>query len=174
MTCSYVPQLKIGFAKTVTASDLNAEFDAIEAAFQCLEAALGDSEFTEDTEYIVGVVTETTLLEPSDGAVQFMTVAGDIQISLDEPTGNASRIVTLVIENGGSGRFNFPEGTAWTSSAQGDLMDGKPWEVNSGSGAYGAVVNCVWDGIGWLYMVFARHDIDQEATAKAVDIYGWR
>jgi len=41
-------------------------------------------------------------------------------------------------------------------------------------GFYGCAVQCVWDGVGWIHIVWARHHLDIFGTFNPDDIYDWR
>jgi len=90
------------------------------------------------------------------------------------PTKDDPKLITLLIADGGDGRFNLPSGAAWTSDANGDSMDGKPWDSEGLGGDYGALVTCMYDNTGWVFVIYARHDIDYSESPEVADLYKWR
>jgi hypothetical protein len=190
MSCNYIPQISAEFGKTITDHEIDAEFQAIERAFDCFEEQIGNTQLKEENIYDYGIVDNSQTLDPAFGVLQYMELQGDVDLELSEPQEGDPRVITLVIANAGSvdqgnyGRFSFPDGTAWTADR--DIpMDGKPWNMyanligdTSGTqyeGFYGAIVTCVHDGHGWLYMAYARHHLDINASEpNPDDIYDWR
>jgi len=175
MSCSYyIPAIRAEFGRTITDTEIRNEFQAIEDAMQCVgdEMEGGSSNIVDHVD--LGTITNATVISSANGLVQYMTAEGDIDIEIKVPDEFEPRLITLVIADGGNGRFNFPTGSAWTTSSNGSAMDGKPWDSDGLGGDYGAIVTCIYDGSGWLYLVFARNDIDFTATAEVEDIYRWR
>lgn len=189
MSCSYVPIIKAEFAKVITDQEINHEFQMIEEAFLCFEEQIGSFLSTEDNIYDYGVIDNSYILNPAFGVLQYMEVQGDVELELSQPEPGTSRLITLVIGNAGSiaegnyGRFNFKSGVAWACDRDGS-MDGKPWNMyaniigdTSGTqyeGFYGAIVNCIHDGVNWIYLVYARHHLDIWNDPIVGDIYDWR
>lgn len=189
MTCTYIPQIKAEFGRTVTDKEINDEFEAIQRAFDCFEEQIGSSILVEDKIYNHGIIDNSYTIDPAFGILHYMEIYGDTDLDLLEPDEGTSRIITLVINNAGSietgdyGRFNFKRGVVW--SADRDIpMDGKPWNMwanitgeESGTqyeGFYGAIVTCIYDGIGWIYLVYARHHLNINGALNPDDIYDWR
>lgn len=175
MSCRYVPVIKAEFGKKISAEEANAEFDAIEEAMGCLEA-LADSSTSEDEDiHNYGSVTTETILDPSFGNMQLLTVEGNVAIDFEAPDEDDPRVIYLLVADGdGSGSFTLPAGSAWATDSQGTSITGIPWDPGSLGGDYGAVVVCIYDSIGWVYMVFSRNDIDFNAIANVTDVYNWR
>ncbi len=97
------------------------------------------------------------------------------EINVATPEDDEPRLITLVMADGGNGLFNFAVGQAWSTDSNGATMDGKPWNAEWAVGDYGALVTCIYDGEGWLFIVFARNEIDySKPLADVVDIYNWR
>lgn len=174
MSCLYEPKIRAEFGKGITDDEIRAEFQAIEDTMLCVATAAEFESSTIETIVDLGAVVDSTVISSANGIIQYLTVEGDVQISIETPADEEPRLITLVIADGGSGRFNFPLGAAWASLANGVSMDGKPWDNDGLAGDYGAIVTCVFDGIGWVYMVFSRHDIDLDVSPSLVDLYRWR
>jgi len=172
----YVPAIRAEFGRTITDTEIWNEFQEIERVMGCLWDLVDSTQTTENNTVDLGTVTENTTIRSSDGIVQYMAVEGDVNIYIAPPAVDDPRVITLMIVNAGDGRFNFVEGSAWTSDANGLTMDGKPWIVEwQANGDYGAMVTCVYDGEGWIHLVYARHNIDYAAvSANVADIYKWR
>ena len=170
----YVPAIRADFGRTITDKEINDEFDAIESMMECVcEQAGGESKVIDNAIDLGTVATSTTIL-PSNGRLQYMSVEGDVDITVADPADQDSLLLTLVIADGGSGRFNLPNGLAWTSDSNDGGMDGKPWDNDGLGGDYGAIVTCIHDGTGWVFMVFARNDIDPDDVPDVADLYNWR
>lgn len=179
MGCFYYNTLKIGFARTVTYEAINEQFVAIEEAFRCLAALVDTLKETEEVVYIHKPTEEYLTIDPGLGSIQFVTTQGDVELDIAVPDEEDPKLITLVVADGGDGsggdsRFNFPAGTAWTTDANGTTMDSKAWDTMGLAGDYGAIVKCIWDGIGWVYLVFGRNDIDFAAAADVTDLFNWR
>jgi hypothetical protein len=174
MGCFYTPTLRAGFGRTVTFESINEQFDAIEAAWGCLEALIDTVEFNENNTYDNGTVITEYVFDPSLGSVHYLRLQGDVELSIAAPEEGDPVLITLVLADGGSGRFNFKSGATWTTDSNGTVMDSKPWDNEGLGGDYGAIVTCLYDGIGWVYMIFGRNDIDFTATAEPADIFNWR
>ena len=166
----YVPVIKAAFARVITDAEINHEFEEIERVFECVSGVLDTSLHVNNKVINLGIVTTSVVVDPADGIIQFMTLDGDVEITLSDPEVDDPLIITLILEDGGSGRFNLPTGSAWTSDSNGSAMDGKPWDSDGLGGDYGAVVTCVNDGTGWVFMVYSRNDIDFDAAVEAVDL----
>jgi hypothetical protein len=155
----------------------------------CFEEQIGKIISTVDNIYNHGIIDNSYTMDPAFGVIQYAELQGDVELELSEPQEGDPRLITLILANAGSlatdnyGRFNFKSGTTWTSDRD-DVMDGKPWNMyanmigdTSGvqyEGFYGAAVMCIHDGVGWLYLVFARHHLDIDNPAIPGDIYDWR
>jgi hypothetical protein len=176
--CSYTPQITAQFGRTITNEEIDREFQAIEDAMTCFEEQIGDYTAEEDTIHDHGIIDNSYEIDPAFGVIHYMEVQGDVELSILEPQSGDPRLIQLVIADGGSGRFNFPAGTAWTCDKNGALMDAKPWDMVAGvttyTGFYGAVVMSIHDGTGWVYTVFARHDLVLTEDPNPLDIYNWR
>ena len=79
-----------------------------------------------------------------------------------------------MIADGGDGTFKFTNGATWSTDSNGSTIDGIPWDSQGVGGNYGSIVICIHDGIGWVYLTFARNDIDFLATSDTNDLYNWR
>jgi hypothetical protein len=190
MSCVYVPQIQAEFGKSITDEEINREFQEIERVFLCFEEMVGSIISTEDNVYDYGTLDNSYTLDPAFGVLQYMELQGDVELELSAPQHGDSRIITLVIANGGSlatnnyGRFNFRSGVVWTSMKDAPEMDGKPWNMYANAigdtsgvqytGFYGAIVTCIHDGLGWTYLVFARHHLQINDPADPLDIYSRR
>ncbi len=175
MSCgAYIPSIKAEFGRTITDDEINFEFQAIEQFFACLCEAAGDSSVDIETVVDLGTVIDNVVINSSFGVVQYLTIEGDVQIDFAIPQETDPKLITLVIADGGNGRFNLPAGMAWTSDVSGLSIDGYPWDPQGLGGDYGAIVTCVYDNTGWIYIVFARHDIDLSVSPRLIDIYNWR
>lgn len=175
MSCGpYVPAIKAEFGRTITNKEIDNEFQRIEEVLECICNEAGNNAVLIENAIDLGNVTDSVTIEPSGGIIQYLTVEGDVEITVEEPEDTEPNLITLVIADGGSGRFNFPLGVAWTSDANGTGMDGKPWDNGGLGGDYGALVTCIYDGEGWIFIVFARHDIDPNDVADVADLYNWR
>ena len=175
MSCPYYfPVIKAAFARVITDEEINNEFDQIERTFACIEAELDRSIHVNNSAIDLGIVSTSIVINPEDGVLQYITLDGDVEIMFNEPADDDPKLITLVLQDGGSGRFNFPSGSAWTSDSNGTSMDGKPWDTEGLGGDYGAIVTCLNDGIGWVFMIYARNDIDADAAVEAIDLYNWR
>jgi hypothetical protein len=188
--CPYVPQIKAEFGKVITDPEIDFEFQAIEEAFLCLEEQIGTHTSTEENIYDHGIIDNSYTIDPAFGIIHYMEVQGDVELTLDAPAEGTSKIITLIIANAGSvdegnyGRFNFTSGVAWACDRDAPEMDGKPWNMyanltgdTSGTqydGFYGAVVTCVFDDVGWVFYVYARHHLDIYNDPIVGDIYDWR
>jgi len=169
-----VNTLKAEFGRKISASEANEQFIAIEAALGCLED-LADQNETDDEEiHNYGSVDTETILDPSFGNLQLLTVEGNVAISFIPPEADDAKVIFLLIADGGSGSFTLPVGSAWATESNGSAITGVPWNTNGLGGEYGAVVICVYDDIGWLYQVFARNDIDFDAIPNVSDLFNWR
>lgn len=173
MSCYYVNTLKAKFGRKISSEEANEQFDAIEDSMACLEALVDDSTSKDEENHNYGSIDVETLLDPAFGNLQFLTVEGDVPIGFLTPQDEDAKVIYLLISNGGSGTFTFTNGAVWTTNSNGEI-DGVPWDSEGMGGDYGAVVICIHDGIGWVYMVFARNSIDFTATADVVDLYNWR
>jgi hypothetical protein len=174
-TCGpYVPVLKADFGRTITEAEINNEFEEIERIMECICTAMQTTTSNVSNFVNLGSVTNTTIISAADGLIQYLTVEGDIDLNVADPEEGEPRLITLVIADGGAGRFNFPAGATWTSDVAGDSMDGYPWDSQGLGGDYGALVTCVYDGEGWIFTVFGRHDIDYTVPAEVEDVYNWR
>jgi len=174
MTCEYINTLKAEFGKTITSEAANEQFDAIEAALGCLEDLASEINATHEVIHNWGTVNNTIVLDPSLGSLQFLTIEGDVEISIAKPEEADPNVIYLVIADGGSGRFNFPVGAVWSTDSRGASIDGVPWDSQGTGGDYGAVILSLYDGEGWLYVVFSRNDIDFTASSDTDDLYNWR
>lgn len=189
MSCVYIPQINAEFGRIITDDEINREFQAIEEAFACLEAQIGDDTLDEDTIYNHGIVDNSYTINPAFGIIHYLEVQGDTELHLDPPPDGTSPLITLIIGNAGSieagnyGRFNFKSGVTWTSDRD-DVMDGKPWNMYANltgemtgtlyEGFYGCAVQCIYDGVGWIFLVYARHHLDIWNPPIPEDIYDWR
>jgi len=172
--CGYIPVISADFGKAITRDEINNEFQAIEEALQCVQENIENISHTVVNIINHGSVTERIYIDSGGGLIQYMTVEDNVEIIINEPEVDDPRLITLVIADGAEGFFNFPEGMTWTSNAHGDGIDGKPWDTQGLAGDYGALVVCIYDGYGWIQMVYARHDIDYTAPADVDDIYRYR
>lgn len=187
--CIYIPRINAEFGKTITSDEIDREFQEIERVFDCFAEAIGDETFIEDNTHDNGTVDNSYTIEPAFGIIQYLEIEGDTELTLAEPGEDDPKLITLIIANTGSvetgnyGRFNFKEGTVW--SADRDVpTDGKPWNMYANldgsttgtqyEGFYGGVVQCIYDGVGWVYLVFARHHLDIYNAPNPDDIYSWR
>ncbi|MHC5061705.1 MAG: hypothetical protein ACYTFK_11555 [Planctomycetota bacterium] len=173
MSCSYTPSLKAEFGRKISAAEAKEQFQAIEEAMACLEnlASSVDSKDSEIHNY--GPITVETILSPSYGNLQLLSVEGNVDIEFAQPGESDPRVIYLLIADGGSGSFNLPAGKVWATNANGAIT-GVPWDTAGLGGEYGAMVVCVHDGIGWMYLVFARNNIDFNAISTVADLYYWR
>ena len=183
--CVYIPQLKIGFGRTVTWKPINDEFDAIEDAFRCLQDLVDKLEYKNDTVYIDKGIIETYVVDPGAGAIQRLTIEGEVDISISTPGEGDYKLITLIIENGGDGAggdafYTLPAGRVWVTDSYDDDRC-KPWDTMGLAGDYGCAVTCVYDGAGWVFLSFSRNDIPWDETtglftgeARVKDIYNWR
>jgi len=187
--CIYIPQITAEFGKTITNEEIDREFQEIERVFNCFEEAIGSYTSEETNIHDYGVIDNSYTLTPAFGILQYMELLGDVELEMDIPGEDDPKLITLIIANAGSielgtyGRFNFKSGTTW--SADRDLpMDGKPWNMwanldstETGTqypGFYGGIVNCIWDGVGWVHLVYARHHLNIFVpTPDPDDIYDW-
>jgi hypothetical protein len=188
-TCSYIPQIKAEFGRTVTDHEIDAEFQAIERAFQCFEEQIGTILLSREKVYNHGIIDNSYTINPAFGIIHYLEIQGDTELQVDIPAPGTPRLITLVIANAGSvengdyGRFNFKTGATWSADRD-HPMDGKPWNMYpnlTGAatgmpyvGFYGGVVQCVYDGIGWVHMVYARHHLAIDGNLNPDDIYDWR
>ena len=174
MSCRYVNTLKADFGRKISSEEANEQFIAIEAAMACLEA-LTAQVGSKDTEiHNYGSINTTLVLDPAFGNMQKITVEGNVPLDFLNPQEQDPRVIYLLIEDGGDGSFTFPAGSAWSTNSHGASITGVPWDSEGLGGNYGAMVTCIHDGVGWLYMVFARNDIDFNAVANITDVYSWR
>ena len=187
--CDYIPQITAEFGRTITDTEIDFEFQAIEDAFTCFEEQIGKITLTEDKIYNHGIVDNSYTIDPAFGIIHYLEVQGDTELFLEAPPDGTSRLITLIIGNAGSieggnyGRFNFKTGVVWTSDRD-DVMDGKPWNMYANitgemtgtlyEGFYGCAVQCIYDGVGWIYLVYARHHLDIWNPPIPEDIYDWR
>lgn len=172
MSCRYTNTLKAEFGRKITAEEANQQFDAIETAMTCLEQLAESGSDTVIHNY--GSVDGTVTLDPSLGNLQFITIEGDVSLGFSVPEENDPKVIYLLVEDGGDGRFIFPTGSAWASLSQGVAVTGKPWDSMGRAGDYGAVITCIYDNIGWLYLTHARKDIDTANASDLDDLYEWR
>ena len=187
--CTYIPQITAEFGRVITSEEIDAEFQAIERAFQCFEEQIGSTLLKKEKIYNHGIIDNSYTVDPAFGIIHYLEIQGDTDLDLGVPQEGTSRLITLVINNAGSvesgdyGRFNFKSGVVWSADRD-DVMDGKPWNMWANldgtmtgtqyEGFYGAVVQCIYDGIGWLYLVYARHHLDIDGELNPEDIYDWR
>ena len=158
MTCNYIPQISAEFAKTITNEEIDREFQAIEEAFACFEEVVGSVISTEENIHDYGIIDNSYTLDPAFGIIQYMEIQGDADLELAEPEDGDPTLIALVIAGSGQDRFNFPLGLAWSPDRDEPASDSKPWNMfanTDGSqtgtqyeGFYGAVVNCIHDGVG--------------------------
>jgi len=174
MSCRYERVIKARFGRKISAEEANAEFDAIEAAMTCLESLANSSTSVDSDIHNYGTITNETTLDPAFGNMQLLTVEGDVDLDFKAPDEDDPRVIYLLISDGGSGTFSFPSGSVWATKSQGTSVTGIPWDPTSLGGEYGAVVVCIYDSIGWIYMAFSRNDIDFNAAVNVTDIYSWR
>lgn len=189
MTCKYIPEITAEFGRTITDAEINREFEAIQRAFECFEEQIGINLLEEDTIFNHGIIDNSYTIDPAFGVIHYMEIQGDTELHVLEPPEGTPRLITLIINNAGAietdnyGRFNFKSGVVWTANRD-DVMDGKPWNMyanltglESGTqyeGFYGAVVQCIHDGVGWIFLIYARHHLDIFNPAIPEDIYSWR
>jgi hypothetical protein len=172
MTVRYTNTLKIDFGRKVSAAEANEQFEEIEKAMRGLES-LAEQIQSPDTEiHNYGSVDDLTVLDPAFGNMQKLTVESLINLDFIDPQSDDPNVIYLLI--GGSGSFKFPDGTAWSTTSFGTTVSGKPWDSDGLGGDYGAMVICIYDGLGWLYMVFGRNNIDFTASMSVADLYRWR
>jgi hypothetical protein len=187
--CVYVPQITAEFGKTVTDDEINREFQEIERVFDCFAKSIGSNTETEENITDNGIVDNSYTIDPAFGTIQYLEIQGDTELDIETPELDDPKLITLVIANAGSvetgtyGKFNFKSGTVWTHDRDG-AMDGKPWNMYANldgstngtqyTGFYGGIVQCIHDGAGWIYLVFARHHLDIFSAPNPDDIYDWR
>jgi len=174
MSCRYVNTLKAEFGRKITAAEANDQFIAIEAAMACLEDLSDKSDTKNEEIHNYGPVNDETILDPAFGNMQLITVEGNVDISFLAPESDDPKIVYLLVSDGGEGSFTMPNGASWATDSNGPGITGIPWNSQGLGGDYGALVVCIHDGVGWLYLVFARNDIDFTAIANVTDLYNWR
>lgn len=174
MSCRYVNTLKAEFGRKISAEEANEQFNAIETAMACLEQLANSGQSGETVSHNYGSVSGSTILDPSLGNMQFVTIQGDVNLGFEVPGDADPKVIYLLIEDGGNGRFKFPTGTAWTTLSHGASISGKPWDSMGLGGNYGAVVVCIYDNLGWVYLCYGRNDINFAVAPEAVDLYGWR
>lgn len=174
MSCSYVNTLKASFARKVTSEEINEQFVAIELAMACIQALAEESNSEDEENHNYGSINTGTLLDPAFGNLQFITVEGNIELAFADPEEEDPKVIYLMIADGGDGTFKFTNGAVWSTDSNGSTIDGVPWNSAGTAGKYGAIVICIHDGIGWIYIVFARNDIDFEAISNPADLYNWR
>ena len=174
MSCYYVNTLKAKFGRKITSEEANEQFNAIEQSMACLEALVDDSNSKDEENHNYGSIDIETILDPAFGNLQFLTVEGNVSIGLKNPQETDPKVIYLVIADGGDGSFTFNNGAVWTTNSNGESVDGVPWDSQGMGGKYGSIVICIHDGFGWIYLVFARNDIDFTAVASIDDLYGWR
>lgn len=186
--CIYVPRFGATFGRTITDHEIDREFQEIERTFDCFADLLGERG-QETTIHDHGVIDGSYIIEPGLGIIHYMECLGDVNLTVAQPQGRDPRLITLIIGNAGSvatenyGRFNFQEGVVWSHDRD-DVMDGKPWNMYANldgsttgtryDGFYGAAVQCVHDGVGWLHLVWARHHLNIFGATNPDDIYDWR
>ena len=174
-TCPpYVNTLKAEFGRTISSEGINAQFEAIERTMACIENKIVTTQQTTTTVYDYGTVDTSLDIDPSLGALQRIMLEGDVELTMSEPGANDPKFITLLLGDAGSGRFNFPAGGTWVSDSEGSSMDGKPWDNDGLGGDYGAMVFCIHDGAGWLFLCFSRNDVDTDGTADTNDLANWR
>ena len=176
MSCGpYVPTIRAEFGRTITEPEINQEFEEIERIMKCMEAAVDNETTVIDNVVDLGTVTDETVISSINGVVQYMTIEGGIELNVATPDDGDPRLITLVMADGGNGLFNFPVGQAWSTDSNGSGFDGKPWNAEWAVGDYGALVTCIYDGDGWVFIVFARNEIDYaKPLAEVEDVYNWR
>lgn len=187
--CIYVPQISAEFGKTITNAEIDAEFQEIERVFDCFEEQIGTHTLDEENIYDHGLIDNSYTIDPAFGVIHYMEIQGDTSISIDPPGEDDPRLITLIIANAGSidndtyGRFDLRDGTCWTHDR--DVpMDGKPWNMYANldgstngtqyEGFYGCAVQCIYDGTGWIHIIWARHHLDIFSALNPDDIYDWR
>ena len=187
--CTYTPQISAQFGKMITDEEIWREFQAIEEAMLCFVEAIGSVTASEDTIYDHGVVDNSYTINPAFGVIHYLEVQGDTNLTISPPEDGDPKLITLIIANAGAietenyGRFNFKAGTVWSHDRD-DVMDGKPWnmfanltgreEGNQYMGFYGCAVQCIYDGTGWLHIVWARHHLNIFGEFEPDDIYDRR
>lgn len=187
--CVYIPVIKAEFGKTITNQEIDHEFQEIERTFDCFASVIGSNKEVTDRIYDHGLIDNSYVIDPAFGVIHYMEIQGDTEISIATPVDDDPRIITLIIANAGSvdngtyGRFNFKTGAAWTHDRD-NPMDGKPWNMYANldgstngtqyAGFYGAAVQCIHDGVGWIHLVFARHHLDIFSALNPDDIYDWK
>jgi hypothetical protein len=189
MSCLYVPQITAEFGKVITDAEINHEFDEIERVFLCFEEQIGSILSQETNIHNYGIIDNSYTLTPAFGVLQYMELQGDVELDLSAPEDGDPRLISLIIANAGGidtgnyARFNFRNGTVWSADRD-NPMDGKPWNMFANltggetgtqyEGFYGCVVNCIHDGVGWVYIVFGRHHLNIAGALNPDDIYDWR
>lgn len=174
MSCSYTNTLKASFGRKISSEEANEQFNAIEKALACIEQLVDSSGSKDEESHNYGSLNSETILDPSYGNLQFITVEGNVSIGYVDPADEDPKVIYLLVADGGSGTFKFNNGAVWTTDSNGSAIDGKPWNSEGLGGLYGSIVICIHDGIGWMYLVFARNDIDFDAPAETDDLYNWR
>jgi|GEM_PF-6873071 len=174
MSCSYKNTLKAKFGRKISSEEANEQFEAIEIAMACLEKLADDASSKDEENHNYGSLNTETILDPAFGNLQFLTVEGNVSLGFIDPKEEDPKVIYLIIANGGNGSFKFNNGAIWSTDSNGSSIDGVPWDSNGTGGKYGSIVICIHDGIGWVYLVFARNDIDFTATADVSDLYNWR
>ncbi len=174
MSCYYVNTLKIEFGRKIASEEINIQFDAIERSMSCLEALVDEGQSEDEENHNYGSIGTETILDPAFGNLQFLTVEGAVSLGLKDPQVEDSKVIYLVIADGGDGSFAFTNGAVWTTGSNGADIDGVPWDSQGMGGKYGSIVVCIHDGLGWIYLVFARNGIDFTAVPNLTDLYRWR
>lgn len=174
MSCYYVNTLKAKFGRKISSEEANEQFEAIEIAMACLEGLVDDSTSKSEENHNYGSVDTDTILDPAYGNLQYLTVEGHVSLGFVTPSDSDTKVIYLLVADGGEGSFEFNNGSVWSTNSSGLGVDGVPWDSNGTGGLYGAIVICMHDGIGWTYLVFARNDIDYEVAAEVADLYYWR
>ena len=189
MSCTYIPQITAEFGRVITDHEIDNEFQAIERAFACMEEQIGTTLLSKETIYNHGLVDNSYTIDPAFGIIHYLEIMGDTELTLSPPEPGTSRLIALVIANVGStetdnyGRFNFKTGVTW-SAGRDVPMDGKPWNMFANTdgtqtgvqydGFYGGVVQCLYDGTGWVFLVYARHHLMISGALNPAAIYNWR
>lgn len=187
--CVYIPQITAEFGKTITNHEIDLEFQEIERVFTCFATSIGSELNQEDRIYDHGIIDNSYVIDPAFGVIHYMELQGDTEIAIADPEEDDPKLITLIIANAGSitndtyGRFNFKTGATWSHDRD-DPMDGKPWNMFANldgsqngdqyAGFYGAAVQCIHDGVGWIHLTFARHHLDIFSALNPKDIYDWR
>lgn len=152
--CSlYINNFRGRAGRTEQAKHLVAEFDAIEAAFTCLQAINTSTYLTiyVNTTALSGTIT----IIPDNGYLQELTLTEDTAISVAPPSNESRYRMSLLIHGGGYKVTNLWGAQTWKEYGLGNW-----WELYTGDGPFASMLlDFFWDRCShtWICVASSRN-----------------